>query len=59
MTRITRLLQRETDAVDPSFFKPLQIRIEPGSRVLKIRQKGKRDWRSVTLQDIWRMAVRS
>lgn len=52
---ITRALTRETCEVDPQYHEPLMIKIEPGSKCLKIWRKGSRHPLSVRYQDIWRL----
>lgn len=56
MRTINRTITRETPDRDSVMRDVLQVRLEPGSKCLYIKPKGKRTWRAMRYADIFRIA---
>lgn len=57
--KITRTITRETPDVDPCYHETLMIRLEPGSKCLKIWQKGSRSPFAIRFADIFRLGYQA
>lgn len=52
-TKLTRSVKRETAEVIPNTRRPLVIELCEGGRIVRIREKGRRTFYTVTYRQIW------
>ena len=57
MIRVTRTLVRELPLIDRHTGQPVVLILEPGSRVLKLKVKGRRRRYWVSLEQLWHQAA--
>lgn len=52
-TKLTRAVKRETAEIIPTTRRPLIIELCEGGRIVRIREKGRRTFYTVTYRQIW------
>jgi hypothetical protein len=58
MTRVTKALTRECDAIEPRTCRPYIVRLEAGGRLIRIKLKGCRLWYTIGIEDLFLLGAK-